>query len=187
VEVQAVEAHVPVNERRSWVGELFSFPHPANDVAARMVAGMVVALGLAIILLDLPWLLVPMAYEFVARVLTGPKLSLMGLLATRALVPLLGNPSRLVAGPPKRFAQGIGVGFSTAALVLHFGLGLPGAATGVLGVLLFFASLEAALGFCAGCFAFGYLMRWGLVPQETCEKCSSLAFSRSRAEGAGGR
>lgn len=180
-----MEAQGTVNKQRSWVGELFSFPHPANDVAARMVAGMVVTLGLASILLDLPWLLAPMVYEFVARVLTGPKLSVMGLLATRVLVPLLGNPSRPVAGPPKRFAQAMGVGFSAAALVLHFGLGLPVAATGALGVLLVFASLEAALGFCAGCFAFGYLMRWGLVPQETCEKCNSLDFSRSRAEGAG--
>ena len=97
--------------------DLFSFPHPVNEVAARMVAGMVVLLSVAIITLDLPWLLIVLAYGFLARVLTGPTLSSMGLLVTRVLVPLLGDPVRPVAGPPKRFAQGRGTG------LLHYGAG----------------------------------------------------------------
>ncbi len=39
---------------RPWVQalrEVFSFPHPVNEVAARMVAGMVVAVSLVAILL----------------------------------------------------------------------------------------------------------------------------------------
>ena len=44
----------------------------------------------------------------------------------------------------------------------------------MLGVLIFFAALEAIVGFCTGCFVFGYMMRWGLIPQETCEKCNNL-------------
>ena len=160
----------------SRISELFSFPHPVNDVAARMVAGMVVLLSSALILFQLPWLLFFLAYGFLARVATGPTLSPMGLLATRVLVPLLGNPVRPVAGPPKRFAQAVGLGFSTTALLLYYVFGLPVAAYSVLGGLVFFASLEAVLGFCTGCFVFGYLMRWGLIPQETCEKCSNLSF-----------
>ncbi len=156
--------------------DLFSFPHPVNEVAARMVAGMVVLLSVAIITLDLPWLLIVLAYGFLARVLTGPTLSPMGLLATRVLVPLLGDPVRPVAGPPKRFAQAVGLGFSTTALVLYYVFGLTQAAYGVLGVLLLFATLEALLGFCAGCFVFGYLMRWGVVPKETCERCNNLSL-----------
>ena len=35
----------------------FSFPHPVNEVAARWVAGMVVALTLTIIVTDLYWLM----------------------------------------------------------------------------------------------------------------------------------
>lgn len=155
---------------------LFTFPHPANDVAARMVAGMVVMLSAVIVLLDVPWLLIFMAYEFLARVATGPKLSAMGSLATRVLVPLLGNPVRPVAGPPKRFAQAIGLGFSSASLLVYYVFGLAGPAYAVLGVLAVFASLEAFLGFCAGCFVFGYLMRWGLIPKETCERCNNLSF-----------
>ena len=38
------------------------------------------------------------------------------------------------------------------------------------------AVLEAVFGFCAGCFAFGYLIRWGLIPAETCQKCEDLGF-----------
>ena len=51
------------------------------------------------------------AYGFVARVLTGPKLSPLGQFATRVAAPRLGEP-KYVAGPPKRFAQAMGVGFS---------------------------------------------------------------------------
>ena len=156
--------------------QVFSFPHPVNEVAARMVAGMVTLLTAAIIVFNLPWLLFPLAYGFLARVFTGPTLSPMGLLATRAFVPLMGDPVRPAAGPPKRFAQAVGLGFSTTALVLYYAFGLSTAAYGILGVLLLFATLEALVGFCAGCFVFGYLMRWGLIPEATCEKCNSLSL-----------
>ncbi len=150
---------------------VFSFPNPVNEVAARMVAGMVVAVALAFIISGQGWLLILLAYGFLARVLTGPTLSPMGLLATRALVPLLGNRRKPVPGPPKRFAQGVGLVFSTTALLLYFVAGSAIAAKAVLGALVLFASLEAFAGFCAGCFVFGYLMRWGLIPQSVCEEC----------------
>ena len=41
-------------------------------------------------------------------------------------------------------------------------------------VLLLFASLEAFANFCAGYFVFGYLMRWGLIPADVCERCNNL-------------
>jgi len=153
------------------VKRLFSFPNPANDVAARMVAGMVVALSLAFIVTGQAWLLFVLAYGFLARVAAGPKLSPAGLIATRVLVPLLGNPNRPVPGPPKRFAQSVGLVFSTTALVLYFIAGSTLAANGVLGVLAVFAALESGLGFCAGCFVFGYLMRWGVIPASVCREC----------------
>ena len=114
------------NETATAVSKLktvFSFPNPVNEVAARMVAGMVVALSLAIIFTDQSWLLFLLAYGFLARVATGPTLSPMGQFATRVLVPLVGNPQRSVPGPPKRFAQTIGLVFSIAALVLFFVIG----------------------------------------------------------------
>ena len=100
-------------------------------------------------------------------------MSPMGLLATRVIAPRIGEP-KLVPGPPKRFAQTVGLGFSVAALVLHFVAGSPVAANVVLAVLILFAALEAFLGFCAGCFVFDYLMRWGLVPRSVCEECANF-------------
>ena len=88
------------------LARLFSFPNPVNEVSARLVAGGVVLLCLATIALDLPWMTAVIAYGFVARVLTGPTLSPLGQLVTRVITPRLGVPERLVAGPPKRFAQG---------------------------------------------------------------------------------
>ena len=155
---------------------LFSFPHPVNEVAARLVAAMVMILALVIIIADVRWLLFLLAYGFLARVLTGPKLSPMGLLATRVLAPKVLRRNKPAAGPPKQFAQTIGLGFSLTALILSYGFGATLAANSVLGVLVLFATLESVVGFCAGCFVFGYLMRWGLVPQETCDRCNNLAL-----------
>ena len=102
---------------------MFSFPNPVNEVAARVVAGGVVVLCVAAMALRQPWLLVPLAYGFWARVLTGPTLSPLGQLATRVIAPRLPAAPRPVAGPPKRFAQAMGVVFSTTAVVLWFGFG----------------------------------------------------------------
>ena len=164
-------------DQRSGLRALFTFPHPVNEYAARSVAAMVFTLSLVIIVADVRPLVFVLAYGFLARVLTGPKLSPMGLLATRFIAPKLLRRSKLVAGPPKQFAQTIGLAFSVTALVLVYGFGLVGAAYAVLGVLVVFAALEAFVGFCAGCFVFGYLMRWGLVPAEICERCNNLSFS----------
>ena len=154
----------------STLRSLFSFPNPVNDVAARLVASMVIALSLSIILTGQSWLLLVLAYGFLARVATGPTLSPMGLLATRVLAPRLARP-RPVPGPPKRFAQSVGLAFSSAALVAYFGFDSMLAAKGIVGVLTLFAALEAFVGFCAGCFVFNQLMRLGLIPESVCREC----------------
>jgi hypothetical protein len=81
-----------------------------------------------------------------------------------------------VAGPPKRFAQGIGVAFSTMALVLWYGFGLGTATWVVTGLLAAAAFLEAAFGLCLGCKAFGVLMRIGIVPEEVCATCADISL-----------
>ena len=53
----------------------FSFPREVNEVSARLVAGGVVLMAAATLWLDVRWLTALLAYGFVARVLTGPKLS----------------------------------------------------------------------------------------------------------------
>ena len=155
--------------------EVFSFPNPVNEVAARVVAGGVVVLCAATIGFHEMWLLVPLAYGFWARVLSGPSLSPLGQLAVRVVAPALAAP-KLVAGPPKRFAQAIGVVFSTTALVLWFGFGLDIAAMGVVAALAAAAFLESALGLCLGCRMFSVLMRAGVVPEEVCEACADITL-----------
>ena len=149
---------------------ILSFPNPVNEVAARSVAGMVLALALATILTGEPWLLLFLVYGFVARVLTGPTLSPIGLIATRLVVPILNIPEKPVPGPPKRFAQFVGLVVSSVGAVLFIWVS-PIAGKSVLGVLAVFAALESGFGFCAGCFVFGYLMRWGLIPESVCLAC----------------
>jgi hypothetical protein len=153
---------------------LFEFPNPVNEVSARLVAAGVVLLCATTLVLDLPLLLVPLAYGFVARVLSGPTLSPLGQLVTRVITPRLPVAAKLVPGPPKRFAQGIGATLSLAALVAHFGFGATGTAQVLVGAILVAATLESAFGFCLGCLVFGGLVRAKVIPQSVCEACNDI-------------
>lgn len=162
------------------VAELFRFPNPVNEVSARLVAAGVVLMALATVVLDVRWLTAVLAYGFVARVLTGPTLSPLGQLVTRVITPRLPVEPRLVPGPPKRFAQGIGAAFTVTAVVLTYGFDRFDAAQVVLGLLTVAASLEAFAGLCLGCKAFGMLMRIGVVPASVCRECDDI-WRRGRA------
>ncbi|MDQ3849609.1 MAG: DUF4395 domain-containing protein [Actinomycetota bacterium] len=159
------------------MAQLFSFPHPVNEKAARVVAGCVALACAVTVLTGWHWLLVPIAYGFVARVLTGPTLSPLGLLATKLAAPRLGR-ARYVSGPPKRFAQGIGAVCTTVAAVFALVLGWSAAADAILALMVVFASLEAAWGFCVGCKIFGLLIAVGAVPERTCAACADLGLGR---------
>ena len=154
--------------------QFFSFPNPVNDKAARTVATGVVLMSIAFLATGWVWVLIPLTYGFWARVFTGPTMSPLGQLATRLIAPRLGEP-RLTPGPPKRFAQAIGVVFSTTALILALSVGI-GAAQIVIAMLLIAASLEAFLGLCLGCKAFGVLMKAGVIPESICVECADLSL-----------
>lgn len=160
------------------VASVIGFPNPVNEKAARVVAGGVATLTAITLLTGWRWMTIVLAVGFAARVLTGPRLSPLGQLATRVIAPRLGEP-RLVPGPPKRFAQTIGLTVTTVAAVAWFGFGLGGVTTGLLVVLLAFALLESVVGLCAGCWVFGLLMRAGVIPASTCEACADL-WARAR-------
>jgi hypothetical protein len=154
---------------------LFQFPNPVNEVSARVVAGGVVMMALATIVFNQPWITAVIAYGFVARVLTGPTLSPLGQLATRVITPRLGVPPKLVPGPPKRFAQGMGAVMSVAACVLALGFRLRLETDIVLGLLVVAATLESVFAICLGCKIFAYGMRIGLVPPSVCEDCADVS------------
>jgi hypothetical protein len=157
---------------------LFSFPNPVNETSARLVAGAVAVLAVIAVAFQQGWLLPVLAYGFVARVLTGPTLSPLGLLATRVVTPRLAVSHRYSPGPAKRFAQAIGAVFTVTATLLWYAAGEHTAALALVGVLAVFASLEAAFGLCVGCRVFYLAMRVGLVPPSVCEDCVRVLAAR---------
>jgi hypothetical protein len=165
---------------------LFSFPNPVNEVSARLVAGGVLLLTLATIVSGQTWFAAVIAVGFILRVLAGPKLSPLGLLVTRVITPRLHVPEKLVAGPPKRFAQAMGAVISTTAAVLALGFGLDTAATVVLALIVVAATLESVFAICIGCIVFGRLIQLGVIPPDVCESCNDI-WTRVSAPPAAGR
>src|SRR3954471_2922849 len=141
---------------------LFAFPNPVNEVSARLVAAGVVVMTALVLALGWHWLLIPLAYGFVARVATGPTLSPLGQLVTRGITPQL-HADKPVPGPPKRFAQGIGATLTVSAAILHFGFGATTAADVLVAMVLVAATLESVFAYCIGCKAFALLMRAGVI------------------------
>jgi hypothetical protein len=159
------------------VTAIIGFPRTINEKAARVVAAVVALTALVALLVPAHWLVALLAYGFWARVLTGPRLSPLGRVASRVIAPRLGAP-KLVPGPPKRFAQGMGAAITTAALAALV-LGATGAVEALLALILVAATLESALAFCVGCQVFALLMRAGVIPDEICAECADI-WARQR-------
>jgi hypothetical protein len=166
--------------RVSVMRKLFEFPNPVNEVSARLVAAGVVLLTLVILVGAQTWAIGLLAYGFVARLLTGPTLSPLGQLVTRVITPALPVEPKLVAGPPKRFAQGVGAALSVAAAVAHFAFGATGLALVLVAMITVAATLEAVFAFCLGCKVFAALMKLGLIPEEVCAECNDLSLRLAR-------
>jgi hypothetical protein len=172
----------PVSLRtRTGLRTLVSFPDPVNETSARLVAAGVVAQALVFLVVREWWVLVPLTYGFLARVATGPTLSPLGQFVTRIGTPALEarrrrtRPdvhSRQVPGPPKRFAQAIGLAF-TAGASLAWALGSPTIAVVLIALLAGAAALEAAFAICLGCIAYSAI--WG------CADCDDISDRLRRA------
>jgi hypothetical protein len=165
---------------------VFGFPEKVNETSARLVAAGVVTMAGTAVAFDQPALMVPLTYGFLARVLAGPRFSPLALLATRVLTPRLDTKHRLVPGPPKRLAQGVGLALSGSALVLHYGFGRTRAAYRLLALLLGAASLEAAFGICLACKAYPMLVKAGMVSPTSCPGCIDLGSRGGLQAPAGG-
>lgn len=163
------------------MAKVFGFPNPVNETSARIVATGVVLMSVLFVVTGNPWILVPLTYGFVARVLTGPLLSPLGRIATEVITPRMKRTHVLVPGPPKRFAQGIGAVFSITASVLWI-IDLRTASSVVIAMLACAASLEAFVGFCLGCAIFSRLMRWGVIPESVCKDCNDISARLSAAQ-----
>ena len=163
------------------ITNFFSFPELINEVAARLVAIGVLVLSSVVLFLLIDknnyvlFFLSILIYGFLARVSSGPKISPLALFVTKLIVPRLNFKEKLVPGPPKRFAQGIGLIFSLFTAIT-FVVNLNSISIILISILILFAALEAFIGFCAGCKVFKLLMNIGLIPNNVCEKCSNYQF-----------
>ncbi len=155
---------------------LIGFPPIVNEKAARSVAAGVVVLAVAALATGWLWISAVMAVGFALRVAAGPRFSPLGRLGAGVIAPRLGEP-RMVSGAPKRFAQGVGL-VVTLGATAGWVLGAPTVAVVLLSVLTLFAALEAGVGFCAGCFVFGQMIRLGLVSDDTCVECADISLRR---------
>jgi hypothetical protein len=152
----------------------FSFPNPVNDAAARTVALGVWTMAVIALVVNTPWLLIPLTYGFAARVAAGPKISPLGQFAVRVMAPRLTKWQKSVPGPPKRFAQAMGLAFTGAATIVWLSAGW-GDARWILVPLILAATLEGFFGYCLGCTVFGWLMRGGVIPEKICVECADLS------------
>ena len=161
--------------------EFFSFPELINEPAARLVASGVLLMSLLSICLisleaNFTWIiLLIMTYGFLARVSSGPKISPLALLVTKVLVPKFNMDEKLVPGPPKRFAQSIGLIFSISTFILWL-INFNSVCIFLLSILSIFAFLESALGYCFACKVFKILISVGLIPEEVCERCAVYEY-----------
>ena len=153
----------------------FPFPNPANETSARLVAAGVVLISTTFLLTNSTFVLVALAYGFAARVAAGPTFSPLAIFVTRVVTPKLNFNHKFVPGPPKRFAQTIGLVFSSSALLLAL-LDFSLAAKLVIAGLIFAALLESVFAICLGCIAFSYLMKLGAIPESVCESCNDISL-----------
>jgi cytochrome c biogenesis protein CcdA len=170
-----------VTDMVGLVRRLFEFPDPVNETSARLVAAFVVLEALLFLVVREGWVLIPLTYGFLARVATGPTLSPLGQFVTRFATPRVETlltqrnhdfRSRLVPGPPKRFAQAIGLGF-TASASIAWVLDAPAVAVVLIALLAVAATLEAAFAVCLGCIAYSAI--WG------CADCNDISDRLRRA------
>ena len=156
------------------------FPRVVDDVTVRLIAVVVLVLAVAALGLHQWWIYAVLAVDFTLRVTYGPKASPVALGVQRLVRPRVGAAKRPTAGPPKRFAAGIGAVLTTAAAVL-WALDVAAPVVVTIGVVMVvFPALESILGICVGCKAFAVLMRLGVVPEEICLECADISLRQRK-------
>jgi len=163
------------------VSSFFSFPNPVDNAAARTVGVGVFVMSVLAFTTGWAWLLIPLTYGFAARVAAGPKISPLGTFAVRVAAPRLKAWRGFVPGPPKRFAQTMGLSMSLAALITWLSAGWLDARW-ILWPLIVAAGLEGFVGYCLGCTIFGWLIRRGVIPESVCAECGDLTERYKRAD-----
>ena len=168
------------------------FPAVVDDVTVRLIAAVVLVIGVIALATQQWWLYAVLAVDFSLRAALGPSVSPIARLVQRWIRPAVSAAKRPTAGPPKRFAAAIGAVMTVAATVLWVvglvtGSTVATAGVVVIGVVMvLFPALESIFGICVGCILFSGLMRLGVIPEEVCLECADINKRRERllAEGA---
>jgi hypothetical protein len=147
-----------------------SIPKKVNATVVRLVGGQVFLLSVLYFITRQPVIPAFLLIDFMVRSLGHPQFSLLAQGGV-FLSGKLGMKNRPIFFAPKRFAASIGLVLSLTALSTSLA-GLSLASLLVTGLLGFFSFLEAALGYCAGCKIFGFLMVKGILPDKYCEDCA---------------
>ena len=158
------------------------FPNIVDDVSVRLIAAVVLVLGVVALAAHQWWLYAVLAADFVLRAGWGPSASPVARFVGRVVRPRVAAAPRYTAGPPKRFAATIGAVLTLAATALWLaGTTVPVVVIGV--VMVVFPALESVAGICVGCLVFSGLMRLGLIPESVCVECANIG-RRAAARGA---
>jgi hypothetical protein len=128
-----------------------------NENKIRIVALLVLFMGIWFLLTGYNWLIMLLVYDFFVRAFFIPKLSLLGALAN-VLVKLFKVAYKPTDRGPKRFAAGMGLVFVTTMLIAAI-LGWVVLLAPLAIVLCIFACLESFAGLCVGCYFYNELQR----------------------------
>lgn len=159
------------------------FPNIVDDVSVRLIAGVILLLGVVALAAHQWWLYAVLATDFVLRAGWGPSASPVAILVNRWVRPRVAAAPRYTAGPPKRFAAAVGAVFTLAATIFWLaGTSLPVVLIGA--VMVVFPALESLAGICVGCIVFGWLMRFGVIPESVCLECADLTRRASQRQAA---
>ena len=106
------------------------FPAVVDDVTVRLIAAVVLVIGVVALLTSQWWLYAVLAVDFTLRAALGPgqpdRAARAAVDPTRRL-----RPKRPTAGPPKRFAAAIGAVMTVAATALWLSPSLTGASVAI--------------------------------------------------------
>jgi len=132
-----------------------------DEHRVRLVAFGVLLLAI-ICFVNLNWgLSLFMLVDFILRAFNLNKYSPLSFIAGW-LLKASGRKAKPVDRAPKRFAAFVGLAFSLAITIALLA-GLLAFARIMLAILIVFAALESLAGFCAGCYVYTYLKRFGLI------------------------
>ena len=130
-----------------------SAPTQVDPRGLRVAAGITALVVAVVLVLPSPareWLLAFQVAVFASATFLGLPRSPYAILFARVVRPRIGAPAELEDSRPPRFAQLVGLAFTTVALVLLL-LGATTAALVATAFALVAALLNASVGLCLGC------------------------------------